>query len=95
MQCDASNMTGIAGRLEGRGPVVGEAAEGDRRVKLLALTPAGVRLRARLETAIADASPIMTDLDAGEREALRALLSKATRGMDRMVECGPDASPPS
>jgi hypothetical protein len=62
LHCDASNVTGIADRLE---------------------------------AAIADASPIMTDLDAGERETLRALLSKATRGMGRTAGCGPDARPPS
>jgi DNA-binding MarR family transcriptional regulator len=79
LHCDASNVTGIADRLEARGLVARQAARGDRRVKLLAVTPAGKRLRARLEDAIADASPIMTDLTAYERETLRMLLHKAIR----------------
>ena len=36
--CDNSNVTGIVDRLEERGLVRREAAEGDRRVKLLVLT---------------------------------------------------------
>lgn len=95
LHCDASNVTGIADRLEARGLVVRQAAEGDRRVKLLAITRDGTRLRARLEAAIAEASPIMTALTADEREALRLLLGKATQGMDhRAAGCGADHPPP-
>src|SRR5438067_12793232 len=46
--CDASNVTGIADRLEGRGLVERRSAEGDRRVKALTLTPDGVELRDRV-----------------------------------------------
>src|SRR5438046_9679421 len=45
LACDASNVTGLVDRLESRGLVRRQAASGDRRVKVLALTPAGVRLR--------------------------------------------------
>ena len=77
LRCDASNVTGIADRLEARGLVVRTAREGDRRVKLLALTGEGRRLRTALEEAAIAASPVMTALDADEREVLRRLLGKA------------------
>src|SRR5215212_10642855 len=43
--CDASNVTGLVDRLERRGLVERRSAEGDRRVKALTLTAAGVELR--------------------------------------------------
>ncbi|HZG94812.1 MAG TPA: MarR family transcriptional regulator [Mycobacteriales bacterium] len=77
MHCDASNITGIADRLESRGFVARAARDGDRRVKMLALTADGKKLRSALEAAIVDASPVMTALDSKERATLRALLAKA------------------
>ena len=41
MHCDNSNITGLVDRLTERGLVERLAAEGDRRVKLVALTEAG------------------------------------------------------
>jgi DNA-binding MarR family transcriptional regulator len=46
--CDASNVTGLVDRLESRGLIRRRASTGDRRVKVLELTPAGARLRAQL-----------------------------------------------
>src|SRR5438046_10588651 len=43
--CDASNVTGIADRLEARGFVRRQSSEGDRRVMALTITPAGTKLR--------------------------------------------------
>ena len=43
MHCDNSNMTGIVDRLAERGLVERRPAEGDRRVKLVALTDARAR----------------------------------------------------
>src|SRR5271156_4359003 len=43
--CDASNVTGIADRLEARGLIERRGGGGDRRVKVLALTQAGVEAR--------------------------------------------------
>ncbi|MBW3630045.1 MAG: MarR family transcriptional regulator, partial [Gemmatimonadetes bacterium] len=45
LRCDASNVTGLADRLEVRGLVTRVGQQGDRRVKLLALTDAGRALR--------------------------------------------------
>src|SRR4051795_461598 len=44
MHCDSSNITGIVDRLSERGLVERTAAEGDRRVKLVALTGPGREL---------------------------------------------------
>src|SRR5215475_2131874 len=46
--CDASNVTGIADRLEARGLVERQSAGKDRRVKVLALTTPGLEVRTRV-----------------------------------------------
>src|SRR4051794_3867449 len=48
LHCDSSNVTGIVDRLEQRGLVRREAAAGDRRVKMLALTEEGQRVRRQI-----------------------------------------------
>src|SRR5881409_4289907 len=48
LACDASNVTGLIDRLESRGLVRRRPSAGDRRVKVLVLTPTGSRLRALL-----------------------------------------------
>jgi DNA-binding MarR family transcriptional regulator len=48
LACDASNVTGLVDRLESRGLVCRRPSTADRRVKVLALTPKGARLRALL-----------------------------------------------
>src|SRR5207247_5089752 len=45
LACDASNVTGLVDRLESRGLVRRRPSAEDRRVKVLALTPAGPPLR--------------------------------------------------
>src|SRR5262245_33634559 len=51
--CDASNVTGLVDRLEARGLVARRTAPGDRRVKVVQLTPTGSRLRAQLLSRVA------------------------------------------
>src|SRR5471032_1524517 len=48
LSCDASNVTGLVDRLESRGLVRRRPSAEDRRVKVLALTPSGSRLRTLL-----------------------------------------------
>jgi DNA-binding MarR family transcriptional regulator len=43
--CDASNVTGLVSRLESRGLVRREMSASDRRVRVVALTSKGARLR--------------------------------------------------
>ena len=80
MYCDASNITGIAERLEARGLVARTASPGDRRVKMLELTAQGRELRSALETTLIEGSPVMVALSSKERATLRALLAKASGG---------------
>jgi DNA-binding MarR family transcriptional regulator len=48
LACDASNVTGLVDRLESRGLLRRQPSAGDRRVKVLVLTPTGTRMRALL-----------------------------------------------
>lgn len=75
LRCDASNVTGIADRLESRGLITREPDPADRRVKTLVLTARGRRARAGLEQAVYG-SPAMAGLSHGERTTLRRLLTK-------------------
>jgi DNA-binding MarR family transcriptional regulator len=76
MACDASNITGIADRLEDRGLIERQPGEQDRRVKLLVLTPAGDHLRSELAAQLGETAPVMTQLSESERETLYTLLLK-------------------
>lgn len=75
LSCDASNVTGIADRLEDRG--VAERANGsDRRVTLLQLTDKGARIRRALATQVGAGSLVTAKLSPVERRQLRKLLDK-------------------
>ena len=76
LACDQSNVTGIVDRLERHGLVRRDADDRDRRVKRVALTPSGKRLRRRLEGAL-DAKPALNELTMVELESLQALLERA------------------
>lgn len=76
MYCDASNLTGLADRLEERGLVERRSDPTDRRVRLLALTPKGRRLRTRVQQAMIPALPGLARLSDGERQHLVELLTK-------------------
>jgi MarR family transcriptional regulator, organic hydroperoxide resistance regulator len=78
MFCDASNITGIADRLEARGLVERVPAAQDRRVKTLALTPEGVRVRAALADRMTEPPESVTSLSATDQRALRDILRRAT-----------------
>jgi len=73
--CDASNATWIVDRLEARGLAERREKPGDRRVKLVVLTAAGVRTRKRLQKGMYEPPP---ELLAMPRAALEAL-GAATR----------------
>jgi DNA-binding MarR family transcriptional regulator len=75
MQCDNSNITGLVDRLTERGLVERRAAEGDRRVKLVALTDAGRKLRDELDRRRSEPPQEITDLSVGDLEKLRRIFS--------------------
>ena len=73
LRCDASNMTGLADRLEERGLLERRADPADRRVKLLALTPAGEKLIGQMNRKLDDL-PGLAALSTSEREQLASLI---------------------
>jgi DNA-binding MarR family transcriptional regulator len=83
--CDASNVTGIVDKLESRGLIARQGADHDRRVKQLAVTDRGRRIRDKLVAAVMTPPPAVLELPLDVRtrltDLLRALL--AGRGLNR------------
>ena len=75
--CDASNVTGIADRLESRGLVERRSAEADRRVKALTLTPEGVGLRDVVLEIMSEPPRAIASLSTSDQRALRDILRRA------------------
>jgi MarR family transcriptional regulator, organic hydroperoxide resistance regulator len=80
--CDASNVTGLVDRLEGRGLVERQSAQHDRRVKLLALTDAGRALRERLLERLMEPPAAIAGLSATDLRALRDVMRRALENME-------------
>ena len=78
--CDASNVTGIVDGLEARGYATRELHAEDRRVKLVRLTPAGVKARERIVAELATPSPALLALGADELRQLRQILERVPGG---------------
>jgi len=76
MKCDPSFVTSIADQLEKRGLATRESDPADRRVKRIALTPAGLELKQRIETEILNGLPWRHALDDDERACLLGLVRK-------------------
>jgi MarR family transcriptional regulator, organic hydroperoxide resistance regulator len=76
LRCDPSFVTTVADMLEQRGLAMREPDPGDRRVKRLVLTPAGVQLRSQLELAMVGRMPWHGSLTRDERASLLALINK-------------------
>jgi DNA-binding MarR family transcriptional regulator len=74
--CDASNVTGLVDRLESRGLVRRRPSAGDRRVKVLDLTPTGARLRELLLERMTTPPPTIGRLSAREQRELVRILSR-------------------
>jgi MarR family transcriptional regulator, organic hydroperoxide resistance regulator len=73
----ASNATGLADRMAGRGLLERHDDAADRRVKRVGLTPAGVAARNQLMTCIQAAPAPFARLSAAQRTQLRDLLLAA------------------
>jgi DNA-binding MarR family transcriptional regulator len=74
LRSDPSSITGLVDRLEARGLVERRAHPRDRRVKGLALTPAGAQLRERLLARLYAAPSGVAQLSETDQRSLRALL---------------------
>ncbi len=81
LRCDPSNVTFLMNRLERRRLVSRAPARGDRRVKALVLTTAGIELRNRMIATVAE-SRMFSQLTNAQRRQLAALLQRCV-GSDR------------
>jgi MarR family transcriptional regulator, organic hydroperoxide resistance regulator len=77
LNCDNSNVTGIVDGLEEKGLAARRPSEADRRVKLIALTAKGRKVRALLIRAIEKPPAWVERLSEADRRALRDLLQRA------------------
>jgi DNA-binding MarR family transcriptional regulator len=77
LRCDRSAVTWITDRLEERGYVERRADPGDRRVKLLALTEEGRRVREEIRARLAVPPEALAQLPKSDQRALRDLLRQA------------------
>jgi DNA-binding MarR family transcriptional regulator len=82
LHCDNSNVTGIVDGLEEKGLVTREPAVHDRRVKLIAPTATGRRVRARLVRAAEKPPTWVEALSETDRRALREILQRAVEAAD-------------
>jgi DNA-binding MarR family transcriptional regulator len=78
LRCDNSNVTGIVDGLEARGLAERTAAPGDRRVKLIALSAEGRRLRTRLMREARKPPAWLKGLSPEDQRTLRDVLRRAT-----------------
>jgi DNA-binding MarR family transcriptional regulator len=78
-RCDASWVTGIVDGLEGRGYVERQPHRGDRRVKVVALTPTGEVAKAQALECLYEPPTSLSELTAEEQRTLRDLLAKVQR----------------
>ena len=76
LSCDASNVTGLVDRLEARGLVERRPAPADRRVKVLALTATGARLRDEMLRHMTGDPLPLSSLAPEERRALVKMLER-------------------
>src|SRR5713101_609349 len=76
LKSDPSNVTGLIDRLEARGLVERRPDPNDRRIKGLALTSAGARLRERLFARLYSAPRAIAELSERDQRALTDVLQR-------------------
>ncbi len=76
LKSDPSNVTGLIDRLETRGLVERRPDPADRRIKGLALTSAGAKLRERLFARLYSAPPSVAALSERDQRVLRDVLQR-------------------
>jgi DNA-binding MarR family transcriptional regulator len=75
-KCDASNVTWLVDRLEEHGLAERRPHPTDRRVRTVALTRKGTKMRAQIESRMFEAPPSFRELSTSDLEALRRILNK-------------------
>ena len=83
LSCDPSNVTPFVDRLEEAGVIERRVDRKDRRIKTLAITAAGCRMRERMTTIMATDTPPLQVLTTAEQRALLDLLNKAWMACER------------
>ena len=91
-ECDPSNATWIVDRLEKLGLAERQSLAGDRRVKLVVLTPKGQRTRAALLDEFHTPPPEIAALERADLEALAQILTKLTGAPARTTPPGAHAA---
>ena len=91
--CDASNATCVIDRLEQRGLAERRTVPDDRRVKLVVLTPDGVRTRTALIEAIYKPPPALVELPRASLEALRDAAARLPKQPDVLPTTPERAAP--
>lgn len=79
LRCDDSNVTFLVDKLEERGLIRRQADPSDRRVRRVALTPAGEHLRARLMDRLAVPLPFIQRMSSADKRALRDIMRRAIK----------------
>ncbi len=77
LRCDSSNVTGLIDGLESRGLVERRPSDEDRRVRMLAVTEDGERVRARVAELMGAVPPPLASLSAADQRTLRDILRRA------------------
>jgi MarR family transcriptional regulator, organic hydroperoxide resistance regulator len=85
LRCDPSNVTAIVDTLEERKLARRKPSEGDRRVKVVELTAAGKKLRARAIEEMFKPPAWLAGLSAADQRKLRDVLKRA---MDKVPAKG-------
>jgi DNA-binding MarR family transcriptional regulator len=75
-KCDASNVTWLVDRLEEHGLAERRPHPTDRRVRTVALTRKGIKMRTQIEAKMYEAPPILRTLSAADLEALDRIMRK-------------------
>jgi DNA-binding MarR family transcriptional regulator len=77
LHCDNSNVTGLIDNLTAKGLVERRDAPHDRRVRMLAVTAEGARVRERLASVMLEVPTQIAGLGEADQAALRDLLRRA------------------
>ena len=75
-KCDASNVTWLVDRLEEHGLAERRAHPGDRRIRTVALTRKGAKIRSQVEARMYEAPEILRPLGPRDLDALSKILRK-------------------
>lgn len=77
-KCDASNVTWLVDRLEEHGLAERRAHPGDRRIRTVALTRKGAKIRSQVEARMYEAPDNLRSLSPRDLETLAKVLRKIT-----------------